>query len=466
MKKFMDENFLLNSEIARNLYHNVAKNMPIIDYHCHISPKDIAEDTVYGNIAQVWLYGDHYKWRAMRSNGVDEKYITGDSTDYEKFEQWAKTMSKLIGNPLYHWSHLELLRYFDIELILNEENCKQIWELSKEKLKNLSVRKMIEKLNVKIICTTDDPIDSLEFHKKIKEDKNFKTKVYPAFRPDKAINIDSPDFSTYINQLSAISEVNINNLDSLKLAINKRIDFFNQMGCKASDHGLDYIPYIKLDEHDVNAIFIKALSGEKLTGSEIEAYKTSLLLYLAEQYHKNNWIMELHYGVIRNTNSELFKKLGPDTGFDTIGSYSCANNMVNLFNYLEERDCLPKTLIFSVNPTDNAIIGTVLGCFQSPDVACKIQQGSAWWFNDTKRGIQEQLSNFADLSVLGNFVGFLTDSRSFLSYTRHEYFRRILCNMVGDFVENGEYPNDINVLSSLITDISYQNAVRYFDFNK
>lgn len=464
MKTFMDKDFLLNNETARKLYHDIAAQTPVIDYHCHINPRDIAEDTVYENITQIWLYGDHYKWRAMRSNGVEEKYITGDASDYEKFEQYAKTMPKLIGNPLYHWSHLELQRYFDIDLILNEENCKEIWEKTKNKLKTLSVRKIIEKSDVKIICTTDDPIDSLEYHQKIKDDTSFKTKVFPAFRPDKAVNIESPLFAGYIEKLSNICKAEINSFDKLKSALDQRIEFFDGIGCKASDHGLDYIPYALLDDEQINTIFLKGLKGEPLTTGEIEGYKTALLLHLAKQYHQNNWVMELHYGVIRNTNSKMFQKLGPDTGFDTIGSYSCANNMVNFFNNLEVKSCLPKTLIFSINPTDNAIIGTVLGCFQSSEAACKLQQGSAWWFNDTKTGMEEQLKSFANLSALGNFIGFLTDSRSFLSYTRHEYFRRILCNLIGEWVENGEYPADDNALSQMISGISYYNTVKYFDF--
>lgn len=462
MKKFMDEDFLLGSDTAKKLYHETAKGISIIDYHCHINPKDIANDIIYDNITQAWLYGDHYKWRAMRSNGVDERYITGDASDYEKFEQWAMTMPKLIGNPLYHWSHLELKRYFGIDLPLNAKNCKEIWEITKEKIKGLSVRKIIEMSNVKTICTTDDPIDTLQYHKVIAEDKSFETNVFPSFRPDKAVNIESPVFAEYIMKLSDVCGTDIKDFEGLKSALDSRIEFFNKMGCRASDHGLEYIPYMPIEFETVNLIFQKRLKGETLTTAETEGYKTSLLLHMAKQYHKNDWVMQLHFGVIRNANSKLFSKLGADTGFDTIGGYSCADKMVKLFDSLEANASLPKTLVFSINPNDNAIIGTAIGCFQTSEIACKIQQGSAWWFNDTKSGMEEQLKSFANLSALGNHIGFLTDSRSFLSYTRHEYFRRILCNLIGDWVECGEYPEEEENLIKLVQDMCMDNAKRFF----
>lgn len=500
MRNFMDDDFLLKNKTAKDLYHGTAKLLPIIDYHCHINPKDIAEDTVYENITQLWLYGDHYKWRAMRCNGIDEKYITGDASDYDKFEKWAATMPKLIGNPLYHWSHLELRRYFDIDLVINEINCKQIWDITKQKITDLSVRKIIEMSNVKVICTTDDPTDDLQYHKEIAENESIEAKVFPAFRPDKAMNIESPVFAEYIKKLADVCGTSINDFDDLKTALAGRIEFFNKMNCKAADHGLEYIPFVLLEDDDVNLIFQKGLNGENLTNTEVESYKTALLLHLAKQYHRNGWIMELHYGVIRNASSKMLNKLGLDSGFDTIGSYNCANKMARLFDRLETDASLPKTLIFSINPTDNAIIGTLTGCFQSPEtdscqtteassfpstevvnhestedgryqssetpIPCKIQQGSAWWFNDTKSGMEEQLTSFANLSTLGNHIGFLTDSRSFLSYTRHEYFRRILCNLIGEWVENGEYPSDEHYLVKIVEDICFYNAKRYFEMEK
>jgi glucuronate isomerase len=466
MKNFMDDDFLLNSQTAIDLYHGTAKALPIIDYHCHINPKDIAEDTVYENITQIWLYGDHYKWRAMRSNGVDEKYITGDASDYEKFEHWAATMPKLIGNPLYHWSHLELKRYFDIDLVLNEQNCKEIWEKTKEKIKGLSVRKIIEMSKVSVICTTDDPIDDLQYHKKIAGDKSFAKKVFPSFRPDKSLNVESPAFAEYIKKLADVCGTEIKNFDDLKAALDSRIEFFNKMSCKSADHGLEYIPYMSIEDEGVNLIFQKGLKGETLTTAEIEGYKTALLLHLAKQYQRHGWVMQLHFGVIRNANIKMFDRLGADTGFDTIGGQSYAHSMVRFFNNLEENASLPKTLIFSINPNDNAMIGTAIGCFQSSEIACKIQQGSAWWFNDTKSGMEEQLKSFANLSALGNYIGFLTDSRSFLSYTRHEYFRRILCNLIGEWVENGEYPADKENLVKMVEDICFYNAERYFGIDK
>ena len=461
MNIFLSEDFLLENETAKKLYHTVAKDIPIIDYHCHINPKDIAENTKYENITQIWLYGDHYKWRAMRSNGIHEDYITGNKSDYEKFLKFSKTIPKLIGSPLYHWTHLELKKFFGISIPLGEKTADEVWHKCNEKLKALSTREIINSSNVDTICTTDDPIDNLEYHKKIKNDSSFKTKVIPGFRPDKAINIDKAGFKAYIKCLSKVCNFKIDNIDSLKVALKVRIEYFNSMNCKTCDHGLDYIPYVL---GNADEIFQKVLLDNPITQLEADIFKTEILTFLAKEYKEKNWVMELHFGVMRNCNETMFESLGPDTGFDSIG---CApiNQLRQFLDNLNTIHSLPKTLIFSINPADNGLINTLCGCFQDEEAACKIQQGSAWWFNDTKGGMIKQLTSFAELSVLGNFVGMLTDSRSFLSYTRHEYFRRILCNFIGNLVEKGEYPEDFDTLSIMIADICYNNAKKYFNIN-
>ena len=467
MKNFMDKDFLLSNETAKTLYHEAAASMPIIDYHCHINPQEIAENRSFKNITEVWLGGDHYKWRAMRSNGVEEKYITGDASDREKFQKWAETLPKAIGNPLYHWTHLELRKYFGYEGVLNGDTAEEVWNLCNEKLQSgsMNVRDIIAASDVKLICTTDDPVDSLEYHKQIAADSTCKVKVLPAWRPDKAVNIEKDTFVSYIRHLAEVSEIAITNLESLFVALNVRLDFFHKMGCRASDHGLDYVVYNSASYDEVDAILKKALAGEKVTYDEMEKYKTALLLFLGEAYEKRGWVMQLHYGAIRDNNKAMFAKLGPDTGFDCINTRNCAEGTAAFLNALQIQNKLPKTIIYSLNPNDNASIGTILGCFQGSEVAGKIQQGSAWWFNDTKQGMIDQMTSLANLSVLGNFVGMLTDSRSFLSYTRHDYFRRILCNLIGTWVENGEYPADIKVLKEMVQDISFNNTNKYFGFN-
>lgn len=467
MKQFMDKDFLLSNETAKTLYHDYAAKMPIIDYHCHINPAEIAENKQFKNITEVWLGGDHYKWRAMRSNGVDEKYITGDATDREKFQKWAETLPKAIGNPLYHWTHLELRKYFGYEGVLNGETAEEVWNLCNEKLQsgNLNVRDIIDMSDVKVICTTDDPVDSLEYHKQIAADSTCKVKVLPAWRPDKAVNIEKETFAAYIRHLAEVSEIAITNLESLFVALNIRLDFFHNMGCRASDHGLDYVLYNAASAEEVDAIFQKALAGETVSYDEMEKYKTALLIFLGEAYAKRGWVMQLHYGAIRDNNKDMFAKLGPDTGFDCINTRNCAEGTAAFLNALQAKGQLPKTIIYSLNPNDNASIGTIIGCFQGSEVAGKIQQGSAWWFNDTKQGMIDQMTSLANLSVLGNFVGMLTDSRSFLSYTRHDYFRRILCNLLGTWVENGEYPADMTALGQIVSDISFNNTNKYFGFN-
>lgn len=466
MKQFMDKDFLLSTETAQALYHDIAAKMPVLDYHCHINPKEIAEDRKFENITQVWLGGDHYKWRQMRSNGVDEYYITGDAPDREKFQKWAETLEKAIGNPLYHWSHLELQRYFGYTGYLSGETAEEVWNLCNAKLQedSMSVRNLIRQSNVTLICTTDDPVDSLEWHKKIAEDETFDVQVLPAWRPDKAMNIEKPDYADYLAKLSEISGIEVNSFASLKAALRARMDFFQSMGCKVSDHALEYVMYVPASEEEIEAIMAKRLSGQAVTKEEELKFKTAFMLYVSEQYFDLGWAMQLHYGCKRDNNTFKFEKLGADTGFDCINNYAPSSQMADLLNAMNAKDKMPKTILYSLNPNDNASIGTIIGCFQDASMVGKIQQGSAWWFNDHKTGMTEQMISLANLGLLGNFIGMLTDSRSFLSYTRHEYFRRIMCELIGGWVENGEYPNDKVALTNIVEGICYNNAVRYFGF--
>lgn len=464
MKKFMDENFLLGNDTAVNLYHKYAKDMPIIDYHCHLNPKEIFENKRFKNITEVWLYGDHYKWRAMRSNGIDEKYITGDGTDYEKFIAWAKTLPMAIGNPLYHWTHLELQRFFGIYEVLNEKTAPEIWEKTNGLLngEGFGARDLIKKSNVEIICTTDDPVDSLEYHLKLKECKDFDVKVLPAFRPDKGVNINKQTFVPWIEKLGQVSGKAINSYDEFIEALKGRINFFHSVGCRVSDHALDSVVYAEGSKEEVGKIFLKALKGETLTVEEVSKYKTDVLKFLGENYAKLGWTMQYHIAAMRDNNTKMFNKLGPDTGFDSINDESIAYPLSRILDSLEMEDLLPKTILYTLNPKDNFVLGTMLGNFQGTTAPGKIQFGSAWWFNDHKDGMIEQMKSLANLGLLSRFVGMLTDSRSFLSYTRHEYFRRILCNLIGEWVENGEYPNDMEFLGSIVKNISYNNAKEYF----
>ncbi len=459
MKKFMDEDFLLENEVSKKLYFDYASKMPIVDYHCHISPKEIAEDKKFSSITKLWLGGDHYKWRLMRANGVNEKYITGDGSDFEKFYYFAKTLEKAIGNPVYHWSHLELKRYFGYDGVLNSKTCKEVFELCNEKLKTMSVKKIISDSNVKLLCTTDDPIDDLRYHDLIKEDKGFSTVVLPAFRPDKVVNINKEGFKDYIDKLSDVSNVKIESLDSLLKALDIRIDYFVSKGCLVADHGLDYLMY---EEGDVEDIFLKAMNREILSQKEVDAYKTYMLLYFSKKYREKDIVMQLHFGCLRNNNSLIS---APDTGYDSINNYAPADKMVKLIDHMNLNG-LPKTILYSLNPNDDELIDTIIGCFQNDDCVAKIQHGSAWWFNDNKTGMLKQMNSLANGGLLGNFVGMLTDSRSFISYPRHEYFRRIMCNYIGSLVENGEYPYDEDNLKEIVEDISYNNALKYFGFDK
>ena len=467
MKPFMDENFLLSTETAQELYHEFAEKMPVLDYHCHINPQEIAEDRKFDNITQVWLGGDHYKWRQMRSNGVDEYYITGEAPDREKFQKWAETLEKAIGNPLYHWSHLELQRFFGYHGVLNGDTAEEVWNLCNEKLQqdSMSVRNLIRQSNVTLICTTDDPADDLRWHKMIAEDDSFKVQVLPAWRPDKAMNLEKPDYLEYLEKLGNVAGVEIKSFKDLKTALSKRMTFFDEMGCRASDHALEYVMYAPASEAEIEDIFTERLLGAKITREDELRFKTAFMMFVAGEYTKMGWAMQLHYGCKRDNNTTMYKKLGPDTGYDCINNYAPSSETADFLNALNEAGNLPKTILYSLNPNDDEALGTILGCFQNSDAIGKIQQGSAWWFNDNKTGMMKQMTSLANLGLLGNFNGMLTDSRSFLSYPRHEYFRRILCELIGGWVENGEYPKDMKSLEKIIKGISYNNAVRYFGFN-
>lgn len=465
MRKFMDEDFLLSTYTARKLYHDYAEPMPIVDYHCHISPREIYEDRAYGNITEVWLEGDHYKWRQMRSNGVAEKYITGGASPREKFQKWAETLEKAIGNPLYHWSHLELKRYFGYEGNLCGESADEVWELCNARLRTgLTARKMIQMSRVALICTTDDPADSLEWHGKIARDDSFPAQVLPAWRPDRAMNLEKSDYLDYLEKLEQASGVKVDSFATLMESLRKRMDFFASMGCKVSDHGLAYVMYEPASEEELERVFVKRLQGGHISAQEERQFKTAFLTKLGREYYKRGWVMQLHYGVKRDNNEKIFRECGPDAGIDCINNYAPSGEMTEYLNGLAKTGELPRTILYSLNPADNAVIGTVIGCFQDSEAVGKIQQGSAWWFNDHKEGMMQQMTSLASLGLLGNFIGMLTDSRSFLSYTRHEYFRRILCELIGSWVENGEYPADERSLEKIIKGISYENAVRYFGF--
>ena len=467
MKPFMDKNFLLSNETAQKLYFDYAATTPVLDYHCHINPQEIYENRQFENITQVWLGGDHYKWRFMRSCGVDEYYITGEAPDKEKFFKWAECLGKAIGNPLFHWSHLELQKYFGYNGVLNKKTAEEVWNLCNAKLADpsMSVRNIIKQSNVTLICTTDDPVDSLEWHKKIAEDNSFDVQVLPAWRPDKAMNIEKPTYLDYLATLSDVSGIKVDSFASLCEALKNRMDFFASMGCSVSDHGLEYVMYAPASAETVESIFAKRLAGASITKEEEIIFKTAFMVFVGKEYAKRNWVMQLHYGCKRDNNTPMFNKLGPDTGYDCINNYAPSSEMADFLNALNSTDELPKTILYSLNPNDNQSIGTILGCFQDSTAVAKIQQGSAWWFNDHKTGMTDQMISLANLGNLSGFVGMLTDSRSFLSYTRHDYFRRILCNLIGTWVENGEYPADYETLEEIVRGISYNNAVNYFNFD-
>ncbi len=475
MKQFMDDDFILGNETARHLFHDYSEKLPIIDYHCHLSPREIYEDRRFDNLGDVWLggkgddgsyAGDHYKWRLMRSNGISEENVTGRGDELNRFKQFADALSLSIGNPMYHWCHLELKKYFGISDHLTSSNAEAVWNKCNDMLRNdpgMTVRGLIRQSNVAYIGTTDDPVDSLEWHEKIAQDKSVDFLVRPSFRPDKAINITKAGFKEYIGSLAkAVGKDSLDSVQDVIDALINRVEFFASHGCVASDHGLDYIPFRKLPMELCDKAFKKAMNGEAVSVEEAEGYQTAVLIALGKAYHKHGIAMELHYSCLRNMNERTFKLMGPDTGYDMIAQNTCGGSVAELLSELDKTDELPKTIIFSLNPADNEQIGTLLGCFQSSDVPGKIQQGPAWWFNDNKSGMEEQMKSLANLSILGNFIGMLTDSRSFLSYTRHDYFRRIMCNMIGEWVENGEYPCDEEALKRIVEGISYYNAKRYF----
>ena len=475
MKEFMDRDFLLETETAKHLFHTYSENQPLVDYHCHLNPQEIYEDRRFNNIGEVWLggrnadgsyFGDHYKWRIMRSNGVSEENVTGTEHPFERFEKFAEALELCIGNPMYHWCNLELRKYFGVTKPLCKATAKEIWDQCNDKLQNdpeCSVRGLIRQSNVAYIGTTDDPVDSLEWHEKIAADDTFTTIVRPSFRPDKAININKAGWREYIDKLAkVVGKETFASAQEVLDAIVDRIRFFKDHGCVASDHGIDYVMFRPAPMEEVEEVFKKAMAGEELTVEEAEKFQTAMLLTLGRAYHKYDIVMEIHYSCLRNVNVRMFAKEGPDTGFDMIAQNTCGGNIAALLSELEKTGELPKTVLFSLNPADNEQIGTILGCFQSDEVPGKIQHGPAWWFNDTKSGMEEQMKSLANLGILGNFIGMLTDSRSFLSYTRHDYFRRIMCNMIGNWVENGEYPNDEAALKRIVEGISYTNACRYF----
>ncbi len=463
MRKFMDKDFLLSTETAKKLYA-ACENTPIFDWHCHLSPKEIYENKTPEDIAYLWLAGDHYKWRGMRSCGISEEYITGDKSPYEKFKAWAGAMPNLIGNPLYHWTHLELQRYFDIYEPLSPATSDEIWEKANTKIKagGFTPRELIEKSNVAYVCTTDDAADTLEYHKLLAEDKTFKCKVLPAFRPDKALGIELDGYNDWVKALENVMGKAVPSFTELKSALLSRIEFFKEMGCRASDHAFTYVPYKRASEEELNVIFKKRLAGDTLSTEEVDKYKTELMLFLANEYARLGWGMEIHIGAMRNNNGVMFKKLGPDTGYDSVADYEIAVNLSRLLDAMNTEYKLPKTVLFTLNPKDNYVLGTMLGNFQSDEAESKIQFGSAWWFNDNYDGMRTQMQTLMNLGVISKFVGMITDSRSFLSYPRHEYFRRILCELLGDLVEEGKYPEDIEFLSKVVQDISYNNAVKYF----
>ncbi len=466
MKKFMDKDFLLDTDTAKKLFHDYTENMPICDYHCHLSPKEIYENEQPSDISQLWLSGDHYKWRAMRSCGVDEKYCTGDASPKEKFVKFGETLQYCIGNPLYHWAHIELQRYFGIDTPLNKKTAAEIYDRANDVIKNGDFRPqtLITKSNVKYVCTTDDPIDDLKYHKLLKEVKDFNCSVLPSFRPDKALNIQADGFGEYIKALENAAETKIESYTDVISALEKRCDYFDSVGCKVSDQAFEYVPYSPADDEEINKIFKKAMNGEKITDCESDKYKTPIIIALGKKYHQLGWAMEVHIGAIRNNRSRMFAKLGADTGFDSVGDKEIAKNLSRFLDALDSENSLPKTILFNLNDKDNTVLATMLGNFQGTEADSKVQYGPAWWFLDTMDGMTAQMKSLGNLGVLGKFIGMETDSRSFTSYGRHEYFRRIMCRLLGRWVEDGWYANDSDVLKEIVQGISYNNAIKYFNF--
>ena len=466
MKNFMDEDFLLSNETARRLYHDYAQSQPIFDYHCHLNPKEIAENRRFNDLTEIWLEGDHYKWRALRTAGVEERLITGNATNYEKYLAWAKTVPLCIGNPLYHWTHLELRRPFGItNTLFNPQTADKIWQQCNEMLQDsrFSARGIMQQMNVKLVGTTDDPLDSLQYHQDIADDTTFDIEVVPSFRPDKIFKIELPHFNDYLTQLSAVSDVEINNFADLQKAVLKRLDHFDLHGCKSADHGIEILRFASIpDESELDKILQLRRDNQPLSELQIAQFSTAILVWLGQQYQQRNWVMQLHIGALRNNNSRMFKLLGADAGFDSIADRTFAEPLSRLLDAIDQSADLPKTIIYCLNPRDNEMIASMIGNFQGGGIAGKIQFGSGWWFNDQKDGMERQLQQLSQLGLLSQFVGMWTDSRSFLSYTRHEYFRRILCEMLGQWVEKGEAPNDLNLLGNMVENICFNNAKSYF----
>jgi len=464
-KTFINDNFLLENKYAEELYHNYSKNQPIIDYHNHLNPQFIAEDKIFDNITQVWINGDHYKWRAMRTLGINEQFVTGNGSDKDKFLNWGKTVPYTMRNPLYHWTHLELARYFDIYDLLNEKSAEKIYIETSEKINSqaYSTQNLLKKVNAELVCTTEDPIDTLEFHQKLTKNP-IGTKMSTAFRPDKAILISNDGYNAYLDTLGDVSGIAINTYADLQTALRKRIEFFNQNGCKLSDHGLDQIYFENFTESEINSIFKKKRENQAITPEEALKFQSAILLFLSETYHEFGWVQQFHLGALRNNNARMHRILGPDTGWDSIGDYPQAQKLSSFLNALDSKDKLTKTIIYNLNPADNEVMATMIGNFNDGSVRGKVQFGSGWWFLDQKDGMTKQLNALSNMGLISCFVGMLTDSRSFLSFPRHEYFRRILCNLLGDEIQRGELPADMEWIGKLVADISYNNAKEYFKF--
>ena len=460
----MDENFLLSSELAAELYRNFAKDQPIFDYHCHLSPKEIAEDKKFESITQLWLVGDHYKWRLMRQSGIDEAYITGDASDHDKFIAWTKALENAVANPLYHWSHLELKRYFGYDGELNGKTADMVWDMCNEKLQSsdFSARKLIAKSNVYCIGTTDDPTDDLIWHEKIRSISDFDTKVVPTFRPDRLFCANDDSYIEYLDELSKAAHINITDFNSLKKALCSRMDHFAAHGCVSSDHSFSSVPFVWADDSEVDRFLSKRSAGEQVSERETSGYITRLMDFLACEYKRRNWVMQLHFGVVRNSNTKMFGRIGKDTGFDRILGNVDIEKLALFLDNLDNKDSLPKTVLYSLNPNDNAAINVLCGCFNETGVKGKVQHGAAWWFNDHKTGMMNHLQGLADSGSIAVFIGMLTDSRSFLSYTRHEYFRRILCSFIADKVNSGEFAHDTERLGQITSNICFGNAKEYF----